>query len=96
MEVSVLFQVEQACWVGSCCVAGLLTVIFCLPAVYPITSATLNYAPVAVGSIIFLVLLSWTVSARHWFSGPRAEVDSSDIVKMNHWLTDPPRNPCHS
>lgn len=68
-----------------------ITVVFCLPALYPITSATLNYTPVAVGGVGCLVGLNWVLSARHWFSGPRTEVDNSDIVKMSYWLTDPPR-----
>ena len=69
-----------------------ITAVFCLPTTYPITSQTLNYAPVAVGGIVCLVGLAWLFSAQHWFSGPRTEVDNSDIVKMRYWIADPPRD----
>ena len=65
--------------------------IFMLPLVYPITTANLNYAPAAVGGILLLAFSAWILSARHWFSGPRTDVDNSDAVKTKYWVTDPPR-----
>lgn len=62
-----------------------------LPGVYPITPQTLNYAPVAIGSIILLVGVAWLWTARFWFSGPRTEIDNSDVVKVKYWISDPPR-----
>lgn len=77
-------------WVAVIWLAFIIAV-FCLPTIYPITAQTLNYAPVAVGGVVFLVGLGWLLSARRWFAGPKPEVDNSDIVKMSYWLTDPPR-----
>ena len=65
--------------------------IFMLPLVYPITTANLNYAPAAVGGILLLAFSAWILSARHWFSGPRTDVDNSDAVNTKYWVTDPPR-----
>ncbi|XP_062204682.1 amino-acid permease BAT1 homolog isoform X3 [Phragmites australis] len=61
------------------CVAVLwvatITVLFSLPVTYPVTKDTLNYTPVAVGGLFFLVLSSWVLSARHWFKGPVTNLD---------------------
>ncbi|KAL0051838.1 hypothetical protein WJX82_002885 [Trebouxia sp. C0006] len=67
------------------------SVIFMLPLAYPITTANLNCAPAAVGGILLLAFSAWILSARHWFSGPRTDVDNSDAVKTKYWVTDPPR-----
>lgn len=66
-------------------------VIFMLPTMYPVTEDTLNYAPVAVGGVLTLVIASWVLSARYWFSGPIVDVDNSDAVMIKHWVSDPPR-----
>ena len=65
--------------------------MFMLPTVYPITPQTFNYAPVAVGGVLSLILASWVLSARHWFSGPKIDVDNSDAVMIRYWVSDPPR-----
>jgi amino acid transporter len=52
-----------------------LTVLFCLPQVYPITSQTLNYTPVALGSMLVIILSYWVLSARKWFKGPVRTLD---------------------
>jgi hypothetical protein len=56
-------------WVAVMWVAT-ITVLFCLPVVYPVTKMTLNYAPVAVGGVFILVIAAWLLSARKWFKGP--------------------------
>ncbi|CAL4911753.1 unnamed protein product [Urochloa decumbens] len=56
-------------WIAVLWVAT-ITVLFSLPVSYPVTKDTLNYTPVAVGGLFTLILLSWIVSARHWFKGP--------------------------
>ncbi|PVH33549.1 hypothetical protein PAHAL_8G021500 [Panicum hallii] len=56
-------------WIAVLWVAT-ITVLFSLPVSYPVTKDTLNYTPVAVGGLFTLVLLSWIVSAQHWFKGP--------------------------
>ena len=52
-----------------------ITVLFSLPVTYPVTKDTLNYTPVAVGGLFFLVLASWVLSARHWFKGLVTNLD---------------------
>ncbi|KAL0024345.1 hypothetical protein WJX79_001112 [Trebouxia sp. C0005] len=68
------------------------SIIFMLPGIYPITELTFNYAPVAIGGVLLLVVAAWVLSARFWFSGPRTEVDNSDVVKVKYWISDPPRH----
>jgi len=68
------------------------SVIFMLPGTYPITSVTLNYAPVAIGGVLLLIAAAWVLSAQFWFSGPKTEVDNSDVVKVKYWISDPPRH----
>ncbi|GAB4816144.1 hypothetical protein N2152v2_003190 [Parachlorella kessleri] len=53
-------------------------VILCLPTAYPITKDNLNYAPVAVGSLLILSLSWWIISARKWFKGPVRNVDTGN------------------
>lgn len=65
--------------------------IFMIPQAYPVTTGNNNYTSAAVGGILIVALIAWLVSARHWFSGPRTDVDNSDAVKVKYWVTDPPR-----
>jgi len=65
--------------------------IFMLPQAFPVTGSNNNYTSTAVGSILLAALIAWLVSARHWFSGPRIDVDNSDAVRVKYWVTDPPR-----
>ncbi len=67
------------------------TAMFMLPTAYPVTSQTFNYAPVAVGGSLVLIIASWLLSARFWFSGPKVDVDNSDAVRIKYWVSDPPR-----
>ena len=49
--------------------------IFVLPTLYPVTSITLNYAPIAVGIVLVGTLLVWVlpvIGARHWYQGAAA------------------------
>jgi amino acid transporter len=55
-----------------------VTVLFCLPTAYPITSQTLNYTPVLVGGVFLLALGSWVAYARFWFVGPVSIIHSDD------------------
>lgn len=63
---------------GVCLVAFLwicyTCVIFLLPTTYPITLETLNYAPVAIGTLLIVVMGWWAFDARHWFKGPVREI----------------------
>ncbi len=61
--------------VGSVAVGwtGLITILFMLPTVSPITVASFNYTPVAVCVVLGFAGVWWLVSARHWFTGPRVQ-----------------------
>ncbi|KAH7423877.1 hypothetical protein KP509_12G078700 [Ceratopteris richardii] len=50
--------------------------VFLLPTTYPIELTTFNYAPIALGVVLSLVMLWWFVDARKWFKGPVRNVDS--------------------
>ena len=59
-----------------------ITIIFCLPAVNPVDSQTLNYTVVAVGIIAFWCLGSWFLWARKWFKGPIRQVEA-EVAGVN-------------
>ncbi|KAJ3694360.1 hypothetical protein LUZ60_009840 [Juncus effusus] len=61
-------------WIAVLWVA-LITVLFSLPVVYPVTKDTLNYAPIALGAALVLCLSTWVCSARFWFRGPKIYVE---------------------
>ena len=65
--------------------------IFCLPTVYPITLENCNFTLGVLGAVSFIATLTWLLSARYWFTGPRVDVDNSDAVKTKYWVMDPPR-----
>jgi hypothetical protein len=56
-----------------------ITALFSLPVQYPVTAENLNYAPVAVGIVIILILGSWLGSAKFWFKGPVANIGELPI-----------------
>ncbi|WP_424528801.1 amino acid permease [Sphaerisporangium viridialbum] len=39
------------------------------------TWTSVNYAPLAVGAVLIGIALWWVLSARHWFTGPRRNVE---------------------
>jgi amino acid transporter len=49
--------------------------VFLLPTVYPIKTDTFNYAPIALGVVLGLIMLWWVVDARKWFKGPVRNID---------------------
>ena len=57
-----------------------ISVVFCLPELNPVNSKTLNYAPVAVGIVLFYALGFWAVSARKWFAGPVKQIAGAPYV----------------
>ncbi|GAA6010314.1 hypothetical protein JCM11491_006263 [Sporobolomyces phaffii] len=50
-----------------------ITVVFCLPTTTPVTSQTLNYTPIALGTVAAYIAVSWFAFARKTFHGPRAD-----------------------
>ncbi|KAK6257588.1 hypothetical protein QUC31_001047 [Theobroma cacao] len=49
---------------------------FLLPTLYPIRWTTFNYAPVALGIVLAMVMLWWILDARKWFKGPVRNIDT--------------------
>jgi amino acid transporter len=52
---------------------GVITVLFMLPQVSPVTWETFNYAPIAVLVVLGFAATWWLASARHWFLNPEHE-----------------------
>ncbi|KAJ6685348.1 AMINO-ACID PERMEASE BAT1-like protein [Salix purpurea] len=48
---------------------------FLLPTLYPIQWKTFNYAPIAIGISMTLIMLWWAFDARKWFKGPVRNID---------------------
>ena len=53
----------------ACLWISFITIIFCLPTVNPVTSQSLNYTPVALGTVTLFAFGSWLLWARQWFTG---------------------------
>lgn len=51
---------------------------FLLPTTYPIEWKNFNYAPVALGVVMTLVMLWWLLDARKWFKGPVRNIDEQN------------------
>jgi amino acid transporter len=68
-------------WVGIVWV-GIITILFMLPEEGPFSAInwdTFNYAPIAVGVVLLFSGGYWVLSARKWFTGPRAQGDLAEI-----------------
>ncbi|KAH9961882.1 amino acid transporter [Russula dissimulans] len=64
---------------------GFISIAFCLPQVNPVTSQTFNYAPVAVGIVLFYSLGYWVISARKWFAGPIRHIKEARALEKAHY-----------
>ena len=60
-----------------------ITVVFCLPAVNPGTSQTVNYTVVAVGIIAIFSCGAWVLWARKWFVGPVREIQEAQRLGVD-------------
>ena len=58
-------------WVIAICI------MFILPTAYPLKALTFNYTIVAVVIVLGGASLWWVLSARKWFTGPRANIDDA-------------------
>ncbi|KAM7509079.1 hypothetical protein LguiA_019532 [Lonicera macranthoides] len=56
--------------------------VFLLPTFYPISWNTFNYAPVALGIGLGLIMFWWVVDARKWFKGPVRNIDVDQNGKV--------------
>ncbi len=57
----------------------IITALFVAPEVSPVTATTFNYAPVAVGVVLFGAGGWYLVSARKWFVGPRVQGTEEEL-----------------
>jgi amino acid permease (GABA permease) len=72
-------------WVGVVWVV-IICILFVLPEVYPVTHLTFNYAPVAVGGVLLFSGGYWVLSARKWFTGPRAQGGELELEAIEDTL----------
>ena len=72
-------------WIGVAWVA-IITVIFVLPEISPVTRDSFNYAPVAVGVVLLYSGGYWLISARKWFKGPRVQGDETQLEAIEAQL----------
>ncbi len=61
---------------------GIITILFCLPEVSPVTWHTFNYAPIAVGAVLAFSGTWWLISARKWFAGPHRQGDEAQLAAI--------------
>lgn len=62
----------------------MLQVVFVLPTSYPVTSTSLNYAPVAVGIVLFGSIAAWIVpwiGARGRYKGAAGVMSSEELAE---------------
>ncbi|EFJ35714.1 hypothetical protein SELMODRAFT_438586 [Selaginella moellendorffii] len=72
-KFSIVIGWLAVCWIMT------ITVLFCLPVAYPVTTETLNYAPVILGGFAIIPLAYWVLSGRHWFQGPVPNYECVEI-----------------
>jgi amino acid permease (GABA permease) len=65
----------------------IITILFMLPQVGPITLKTFNYAVVAVLVVIGFAGIYWLVSARTWFTGPRVQGTREELAAIEQELS---------
>ena len=65
----------------------IITILFMLPQVGPVTPKTFNYAVVAVLVVIGFAGIYWLVSARNWFTGPRVQGTPEELAAIERELT---------
>ncbi|MEV1173695.1 amino acid permease [Nonomuraea sp. NPDC049784] len=76
---------KALCWIA-CVEIVVVSIYFIMPfspAGVPgnkdFTWTSVNYAPIAVGVVLIGIALWWTLSAKHWFTGPRRTVDEVPV-----------------
>jgi amino acid permease (GABA permease) len=65
---------------------GIITVLFMLPTVSPITGSSFNYTPVAVLVVLGFAGIWWMVSAKNWFTGPKVQGTEEELEAVEHDL----------
>jgi amino acid transporter len=61
---------------------GVITILFMLPTVSPITGTNFNYTVVAVAVVLGFAGIWWLVSARRWFTGPKVQGTAEELAAI--------------
>jgi amino acid permease (GABA permease) len=65
---------------------AVITILFMLPQLSPITFQSFNYAVVAVAVVVGFATIYWLVSARHWFTGPKVQGTAEELAAIEREL----------
>jgi amino acid permease (GABA permease) len=64
----------------------IITILFMLPTVSPITRGNFNYTVVAVAVVLGFAGIYWLVSAKNWFTGPRVQGTAEELAAIEREL----------
>ncbi len=67
----------------------IITILFMLPTVSPITRGNFNYTVVAVAVVLGFAGIYWLVSAKNWFKGPRVQGTAEELAAIERELERP-------
>ena len=65
----------------------IITILFMLPTVYPITWKSFNYTVIAVVAVLGFAGVWWLVSARNWFTGPKVQGTAEELAAIEAELS---------
>jgi len=65
---------------------AVISVLFMLPTISPITATSFNYTPVAVLAVLGFAGVWWLVSARRWFTGPKVQGAPEELAAIEQEL----------
>jgi amino acid permease (GABA permease) len=63
-----------------------ITILFMLPTVSPVTGASFNYTPIAVLAVLGFAGIWWLVSAKNWFTGPKVQGSEEELEAVERDL----------
>jgi amino acid transporter len=67
---------------------SIISILFVLPTVFPVTLGNLNYTIVAVAVVGLGTAIWWMVSAKHWFTGPRIQGSAEELAAIEAELSN--------
>jgi amino acid permease (GABA permease) len=63
-----------------------IAILFMLPQAVPVTVATFNYAPIAVGVVVLFAGGWWLLSAKKWYKGPKVQGTPEELAAIERDL----------
>jgi amino acid permease (GABA permease) len=66
----------------------IITILFMLPTVSPITVASFNYTVLAVVAVLGFAGIWWLASARKWFTGPKVQGSAEELAAIERELSE--------